>query len=247
MKTIGLLGKKLEHSFSKKYFTKKFEDHSIEKEWSYENFEINFISELKDLILQKKPIGFNVTVPYKEAILPYIDELDATAKQIGAVNTVKVVYDQNGGYKLFGYNTDAHGFHQLIKPFLETQHERALILGDGGASKAVQYVLKNYGINCLIVSRKPQPGQISWEEINEYIIKHHFLIVNTTPIGMYPNINDCPNLPYENLTSKHLLIDLIYNPLETIFLKKGKENNSAVLNGLTMLHQQAEKAWDIFK
>jgi len=248
MKTIGLLGKQLGHSFSKEYFTKKFKDLHIENDWVYENFEIPSIDKLDELIRERKPIGFNVTVPYKIELLPYLTEIDATAKEIGAVNTVKVTYLPNGNYTLKGHNTDAFGFHQLIKPFLELHHERALILGTGGASKAVQFVLKNYGIPYLLVSRNPQnTNEISWKDINEYVIRHHLLIVNTTPIGMYPEVDSFPKIPYAELTSKHLLIDLVYNPPLTQFLIKGKENHSAILGGLTMLHQQAEKAWDIFK
>lgn len=248
MKTIGLLGKKLGHSFSKEYFTQKFESLGITSEWHYENFELNEIEELDNLIKSKKPIGFNVTIPYKIEILPYLNEVDEVAKSIGAVNTVKVTYNEDGSYHLKGYNTDAQGFHQLIKPFLELHHERALILGTGGASKSVQYILKNYGIPYLLVSLNPQnANELGWKEINEFVIKHHLLIINTTPIGMHPSENDFPKLPYTLLTTKHLLIDLVYNPPLTQFLIKGKENHAAILGGLTMLHQQAEKAWDIFK
>jgi shikimate dehydrogenase len=248
MNTIGLLGKQLGHSFSKDYFSKKFIELSIENEWSYENIEIDTLDSLFTLIRERKLIGFNVTVPYKIAILPLLDELDDSAKVIGAVNTVKVTHTPDGNFTLKGYNTDAFGFHQLIKPFLELHHERALILGTGGASKAVQYIMKQYGIPFLLVSRTPKNNhEISWEAINEYVLKHHLVIINTTPIGMYPNINDFPIIPYQFLTSKHLLIDLVYNPPITQFLTKGKENNTAILGGLTMLHQQAEKAWKIFR
>jgi shikimate dehydrogenase len=248
MPIIGLLGKSLQHSFSKAYFTKKFADLSLDKDWSYLNFELSKIEDIHQLIAQYQPVGFNVTIPYKEAILPYLDELDEAAQIIGAVNTVVVKYTKQNTFTLKGYNTDAFGFHQSIKPFLEPHHERALLLGSGGAAKAVQYVLKNYGIDVRMVVRKPfASNHIAYEDVNDYVLKHHLLIVNCTPVGMYPNTNDCPNLPYEKLTAQHLLIDLVYNPIETQFLLRGKQQGATALNGLTMLHQQAEKAWEIFQ
>jgi shikimate dehydrogenase len=247
MPTIGLLGRSLEHSFSKSYFSKKFDDLGITNEWIYQNFEIPTIDELPNLLKKYSPIGFNVTIPYKESILPYLHKLDESAEMIGAVNTVRVNYTTEGSYELTGYNTDSFGFHQMIKPFLELHHERALILGAGGAAKAVNYVMKKYGIDTLHVVRNPTAGQLSFEQLNKYVIKHHLLIINCTPIGMYPNVNEYPELPYDTLTGKHLLIDLIYNPLETEFLKRGKQFGAGTLNGLTMLHQQAEKAWEIFQ
>jgi shikimate dehydrogenase len=248
MHTIGLLGESLKHSFSQHYFTKKFIDLGINQEWQYLNFDITCIEDLPKIIAEYKPIGFNVTLPYKETILPFIDELNEPAETIGAVNTVLVTYHKDGTYRLKGYNTDTFGFHQMIKPFLELHHERALILGNGGAAKAVQFVLKNYGIELLFAIRNPSyPNQLSLQELNEYVIKHHLLIINCTPLGMYPNVTTFPSLPYELLTEKHLLIDLVYNPSETEFLKKGKQFGAKTLNGLTMLHQQAEKAWDLFR
>jgi shikimate dehydrogenase len=248
MFTIGLIGKSLQHSFSQSYFTKKFKELHLEKEWQYLNFEIPSLAHVSSIIEQHHPIGFNVTVPYKETILPYLFELDESAEKIGAINTVKVMYEHDSTFKLKGYNTDAFGFHQLIKPFLELHHERALILGNGGAAKAVHYVLKNYGIDVLFAVRQPTASNhLSFEEVNEYVLKHHLLIVNCTPIGMFPETDSLPLLPYEALSSKHLLIDLVYNPEVTAFLKKGNQYGATTLNGITMLHQQAEKAWEIFR
>jgi shikimate dehydrogenase len=152
----------------------------------------------------------------------------------------------NNGFEVIGHNTDVFGFHQSIKPFFEGYHEKALILGTGGASKAVAYVLKNLGVELTYVSRNPKVGQLSYDDINEYVIKFHPMIVNTTPVGMYPNVEDKVNIPYEHLTQQHFLVDLIYNPQETVFLKEGRLKGAKTLNGLTMLHQQAEKAWQIW-
>ena len=174
-----------------------------------------------------------------------MSELDDVAEQIGAVNTVKLC-SREGERILKGYNTDAFGFKQSIKPFLKSQHERALILGTGGASKAVKYVLDQYGIQSLFVSRNPGEHQIGWNDINENVIKWHKLIINTTPLGMSSFVDKAPEIKYDSLTTEHLLIDLIYNPEQTLFLKRGKEKGAKVLNGLTMLHQQAEESWRIW-
>jgi shikimate dehydrogenase len=241
MKTYGLIGKSLSHSFSKKYFTEKFHNQGL-IDSEYINIEIEAIEEFVEKVKELQPKGLNVTVPYKELIIPYLDELDEVAKEIGAVNTIVF---KNG--KLKGYNTDAFGFHQSIKPFFKTQHERALILGTGGASKAVEYVLKQYGVDVLFASRSETKDNIlNWNDINENVIKHHLLIINCTPLGMFPNIASKPVIPYSALTERHLLIDLVYNPDETLFLKLGNENGAKVLNGLTMLQQQAEKSWRLW-
>ncbi|MFT7612288.1 MAG: shikimate dehydrogenase [Parvicellaceae bacterium] len=237
--TYGLIGKKLGHSFSQAYFTKKFSE--LELHASYLNFELNSIEDFKETIKNNDLKGVNVTIPYKEEIIPFLDEIDPTAKEIGAVNTVTF---KDGVLK--GYNTDAFGFRQSIKPFFKGNHERALILGTGGASKAVIFVLKELGVDCLSASRNPQPGQISYPELNNYIIRSHQLIVNTTPLGMFPSIDTFPELPYEFITNQHLLVDLVYNPKETVFMKKGKTEGANTINGLTMLQQQAEKAWEIW-
>jgi shikimate dehydrogenase len=241
MKTYGLIGKSLSHSFSKKYFTEKFDKLGF-TDSEYINIEIKSIEEFSQRIEELSPLGLNVTIPYKEAIFPYLDELDEVAKEIGAVNTIVF---KNGNLK--GYNTDAFGFHQSIKPFFKSQHERALILGTGGASKAVEYVLKQYGVDVLFASRSETKDNIlNWNDINENVIKHHLLIVNCTPLGMFPNVDSKPEIPYSALTERHLLVDLVYNPDETLFLKLGKENGAKVINGLTMLQQQAEKSWRLW-
>jgi len=241
MKTYGLIGKSLSHSFSKNYFTEKFDDLGL-TDSEYINIEIEAIEEFVEKVKELKPKGLNVTIPYKKAILPFLDELDEVAKEIGAVNTIVF---KNGNLK--GYNTDAFGFHQSIKPFFKSQHERALILGTGGASKAVEYVLKQYGVDVLFASRSETKDNIlNWNDINENVIKQHLLIINCTPLGMFPNIASKPVISYSALTERHLLVDLVYNPDETLFLKLGKENGAKVINGLTMLQQQAEKSWRLW-
>lgn len=261
-KTYGLIGSTLSHSFSKKYFTEKFvKENSSDCE--YNLYPIDNIDQLPQLITDNPTLcGLNVTIPYKESVIPFLDELDETAKAVGAVNCIKIVTPdskiQNPKSQiLIGYNTDVFGFRQSIKPFLEIQHERALIIGTGGASKAVAYVLKEIGIECFFVSRsKEQDKRIKnqdsgakiflYEELNENMINAFKLIVNTTPVGMFPLINELPNLPYQFITSSHLLYDLVYNPVETEFLKRGKSQGASTVNGLSMLHQQAEEAWRIW-
>ena len=241
MKTYGLIGKSLSHSFSKKYFTEKFDGLGL-TDSEYINIEIETIEEFIEKLKELKPRGLNVTIPYKEEIIPYLDELDEVAEEIGAVNTIVF---KNG--KLKGYNTDAFGFHQSIKPFFKSQHERALILGTGGDSKAIEYVLKQYGVDVLFASRSETNANIlNWNEVNENVIKQHLLIINCTPLGMYPDVDIKPEIPYSALTDKHLLVDLVYNPEETLFLLLGKENEAKGINGLIMLKQQAEKSWRLW-
>ncbi len=245
MKQFGLIGFPLTHSFSKNYFSEKFEKENIEN-CAYELFPIERIELINDLIKQRPNlVGLNVTIPYKESVIPFLHELDATAKAIGAVNCIKI---ENG--KLIGYNTDAFGFKQSIKPFLETHHERALILGTGGASKAVYHVLNEIGIDCFFVSRDKSTLKttkaFNYNELNEHVFNAFKLIVNTSPVGTYPNVSEAPEIPYELLTPNHLLYDLVYNPTETEFLKRGKQQGATAINGLSMLHQQAEEAWRIW-
>ncbi len=242
MNTYGLIGYPLSHSFSKKYFSEKFERENI-SDAEYHAFPIEQIELLPQLIKDNPSLrGLSVTIPYKETVIPFLDELNETAKKIGAVNCIKI---SNG--KMIGYNTDAFGFKQSIKPFLASQHERALILGTGGASKAVEYILKEIGINCFFVTRnKTAENQFIYEEVNENMLNAFKLIVNATPLGMFPNINACPAIPYQFITSSHLLYDLIYNPTETEFLKKGKLKGAAAVNGFSMLQHQAEEAWRIW-
>ncbi|MCT4580549.1 MAG: shikimate dehydrogenase [Flavobacteriales bacterium] len=243
---LGLIGKTLAHSFSKQYFNDKFKQKALSG-YSYKNFEMDTVDTIRDLVKEHRLDGFNVTIPYKEAILPYLDHVDSSAQEIGAINTVKVDWSEER-FKLTGYNTDVFGFHQLIKPFFKSRHERILILGTGGASKAVAYLLKKqYGATVMYASRKATNGAvINWEDINDNVIHFHKMIINTTPLGTFPNVNEAPKIPLDKVTNEHLFIDLIYNPKETLFLKNGKAKGAVVLNGLTMLHQQAEKAWEIW-
>lgn len=238
-KKYGLIGRELEHSFSKGYFNKKFEAEGTDA--VYENISLSEIGEV-EAVLKAGYSGCNVTIPYKETIIPYLDELSEEAAEIGAVNTVQF---KEG--RTIGHNTDAYGFKQMIKPFFKSHHERGLILGTGGASKAVAHVLENLGVSLIYISRKPDGSdQFSYEDINEYMIRFNGIIVNTTPVGMYPNVDQEVQIPYEFITEKHLAVDLIYNPEETLFLKRAKAQGAWTLNGLTMLHQQAEKAWEIW-
>ncbi len=242
LKLYGLIGYPLSHSFSKKYFTGKFEKEKI-TDSEFNAFSIENIDLLPQLIKDNPALkGLSVTIPYKESVMPFLDDLDVTAKKIGAVNCIKIA---NG--KLIGYNTDAFGFRQSIKPFLESHHERALILGTGGASKAVYSVLMEIGIDCRFVTRnKKAENQFSYSELNENMVNAFKLIVNASPVGMFPNVDNAPQIPYEFISSSHLLYDLVYNPAQTEFLKRGKANGAAIVNGLSMLQQQAEEAWRIW-
>ena len=241
---LGLIGKHLSHSYSKSHFGDKF-SHLGLTDWEYNNIELEEIGAFADLDI-KDYRGFNVTIPYKEAIIPYLDELHETASAIGAVNTILV--DPSGGKaKLIGYNTDAYGFKQSIRPFLRPEHQRALIFGRGGASKAVAHVLKSFGIHINYIRRKAETeGEFTWEQVNDMMLKHHQLLINTTPIGMYPNEENELDIPYDYINDNHLVIDLIYNPEKTAFLKRCEERGAAVLNGRNMLYFQAEKAWEIW-
>ena len=239
MKHYGLIGKSLEHSFSKTWFSKKFEKENLKAE--YHNLECPDIQAIVDLLANSKFSGLNVTIPYKEQVMPLLDAVDAEAREIGAVNTIAF---QNG--KTLGFNTDVFGFHQSIKPFLTSQHERVLILGTGGASKAVAWVLRKIGLEVRFVSRQPSAGVLSYEEVNAYVLRYFRLIVNTTPLGTFPETEQAPAIPYEFLTPDHLLYDLIYNPAETRFLQQGRLKGAATINGLDMLQQQAERSWEIW-
>ena len=246
MQKYGLIGFPLGHSFSKNYFNQKFEAEKIDAQ--YLNFEIPTIKDFKQILKTNPELnGLNVTIPYKEQIISYLDELDDDAKKIGAVNVIKFTKGLFGKTKLKGYNSDIIGFKQSIEPLLNETHHKALILGTGGASKAVSQGLKQLGIGVTLVSRKPKDYCITYEEITSKIMEQYTVIVNTTPLGMFPNINACPSIPYELLTSHHLLYDLLYNPDETLFMKKGKDQGAAVKNGLEMLLLQAFAAWEIWQ
>ena len=234
----GLLGKNISYSFSKGYFTEKFKKLEL-KDHSYENFDIQTISEFPNIIQNNRLKGLNVTIPYKEQILSFLDEIDEKAKKIGAVNTIK--FAENG---LHGFNTDIFGFEESIKPFLEAHHNKALILGTGGASKAIRFVLEELGITYNYVSRSSNPTTLNYSLLDKPILEEHTVIINCTPLGTFPEIQNKPNIPYQYLNKNHLLFDLVYNPLKTKFLSLGEENGFSVCNGLKMLELQADKSWE---
>ena len=247
MKLFGLIGYPLKHSFSEKYFNDKFRKERI-TDCSYKLFPLAEINQLPDIIKENPSIcGLNVTIPYKESVIPYLDESDEQAKTVGAVNCIKII-KQNEKNKLIGFNTDIIGFEDSLKPVLKTWHRQAIILGTGGGAKAVAYVLRKLGISFKYVSRNPgNSDTIGYPEINKQIIQDHLLIINTTPLGMFPNTGAFPQIPYGQLGRRHLLFDLIYNPELTLFLQKGKKQGATIKNGLEMLHIQAEKSWEIWK
>ena len=240
---FGLLGKNISYSFSKKFFTQKFNTEKLNHK--FENIDLHKIDDLVDYLNDniEKLQGFSVTIPYKEEIFKYLYEVDDEAKEIGAVNCVKII---NKSY-LKGFNTDTYGFENALKPLLKKHNEKALILGTGGASKAVVFSLKKLKIDYKLVSRTPNNDQYSYEELTKDIINNYTLIINTTPLGTKGKFEDkCANIPYKHLTKKHYLFDLNYNPDITLFLKKGKEKGTTIKNGLEMLELQAEKAWEIW-
>lgn len=240
MKLYGLIGHPLGHSYSKKYFNTKFEEEHLD--CNYLSFDIPNIEELQELISQHPNLlGFNVTIPYKQTIIPYLNEIDGIAKTIQAVNTVKVM--ENGTLK--GFNTDVIGFEQLLDT-TGFKGQSALILGTGGASQAVQYVLYKRNIIYHLVSRDARKGDYTYESLNAETIRQHLLIINTTPLGMFPKTNTYPFIPYTAIGNRHTLIDLVYNPEQTAFLSKGKRQGAETFNGLTMLHAQAKASWQIW-
>ena len=242
-KLFGLLGKNISYSFSRGYFMEKFSNLGLEK-FKYVNFDISKIVDFKDVISDHKNLkGLNVTIPYKEEIISFLDKLDDTAVKIGAVNTIK--FTKRGNLK--GYNTDAFGFENSLVPLLKNHHKKALILGTGGASKAVAFVLKKNNISYKFVSRNPSgKKEISYDNVSEITLNNYQIIINCTPLGTSPNTNFYPEIPYQFLTQNHLLYDLIYNPPVTKFLEKGKEKGATTKNGLEMLQLQAEEAWRIW-
>jgi shikimate dehydrogenase len=245
MDKYGLIGYPLGHSFSISYFNQKFEDEGIDAE--YVNFEIPSIDQLQEVLDTTLNLrGLNVTIPYKEKVLEYLDSITPEAQAIGAVNVIRV-YREGRKIKLKGYNSDVIGFTQSIEPMLDPRwHKKALILGTGGASKAVNYGLKSLGLETVYVSRYERPGTIQYENITPEVVKEYSVIVNCTPLGMYPNTEVCPNLPYEALDSHNILYDLIYNPDETLFMRRGREQGADVKNGLEMLLLQAFASWDFW-
>jgi shikimate dehydrogenase len=260
MKKFGLIGYPLGHSFSQKYFTQKFKEAGIE-DCEYQLFPIQNINELPDLLKNNPDLGgLNVTIPYKIGVHYFLDKISPTAQEIDAVNCIKITYPNStsalfdgelllsGSKKPFleGHNTDAYGFEQSLRPLLKKHHTKALILGNGGATRAVKYVLNKLDIEFKIVSRQQHHQMISYDEVTQKLIENYTLIINTTPLGTFPNVEDCPNIPYQHLTHKHLLYDLIYNPPETTFLQKGKAQSASIKNGYQMLVLQAEKSWEIW-
>lgn len=244
-RNFGLIGYPLSHSFSKAYFTEKFVREGISG-CQYDLYPIAHIDLLTHLVGENKQLeGLNVTIPYKVAVLPFLNELDAAAAFIGAVNCISIRYTDGKPF-LKGYNTDAHGFEESLKPFLKAHHQKALIFGDGGAAKAVKYVLQKLGIAYLSVTRAATSGAIRYEEVTEEVLKEYTVLINTTPLGMSPNVDSCPPIPYQNLSTQHLAYDLVYNPEESKFLKHAKDKGAVIKNGLEMLDLQAARSWVIW-
>ena len=248
MTTYGLIGYPLGHSFSRKFFTEKFEKEGIDAQ--YLNFEIPSIEEFPEVIKNHPELrGLNVTIPYKQQVMQYLDDISEEAKAIGAVNVVKCQLSTvNCQPHLTGYNSDVIGFVESIKPLLQPHHKKALILGTGGASKAIRYGLeKKLGLETLFVSRSAREGMITYEEVTAEVLKEYEVIVNCSPVGMFPHVDECPALPYEAMNENNLLYDLVYNPLETLFMKKGAAQGATVKNGLEMLHLQAIASWEFWE
>ena len=243
MKKLGLIGKNINYSFSQNYFTTKFELEQIDSIYSYQNFDIENINLFPE-ILKKNPelIGLNITIPYKQSIIPFLDELSVNAKEIGAVNTIKIT--SNG--KLIGDNTDYLGFNKSLEPLLKNYHEKALILGTGGAAKAISFGLKKLNIESEFVSRNAEYESLSYQELNQEIFNNCQIIINCTPLGTFPDVELFPNIPYQFFTPKHIALDLIYNPEKTEFLTRAENNGAVIKNGYDMLVYQAEEAWKIW-
>ena len=240
IENFGLIGKDISYSFSKKFFTQKFINEGLNN-CSYENYDISSIYKLLEVLNDSKIKGLNVTIPYKESVIELLNHIDPIAKKIGAVNTIKI--DKQN--KLLGYNTDYIGFKKSLESNISNQ-KRALILGTGGASKAIVYALKTLNIKTLLVSRKNREECITYEDVSNQIIKDHTIIINCTPLGTYPNIEECPKIPYEYITDKHLCYDLIYNPSKTKFLILSEKKGASIINGNEMLENQAMESWKIW-
>ncbi len=247
MKIFGIVGKKLGHSYSPGHFSKKFRELKIDAE--YRLFELDDIEKLPELIENTKGLqGLNITIPYKRSVYQFMDEVDKIAKLTGSINTIKIQW-KNGGPYLTGYNTDVYGFEKTVKDLLKDKVDtRALILGTGGSAHSVAYVLRKLGIFYSFVSRNPSKVEhICYDWFSERLMSDHKVIINTTPLGMFPDVNSSPKIPYEHLTPDHLLYDLVYNPEETEFLRKGREQGARTINGMSMLGIQADKAWKLWK
>ena len=245
MDKYGLIGYPLGHSFSISYFNQKFADEGINAK--YENFEIMSTDQLQEILDTNTTLrGLNVTIPYKEKVIEFLDSITPEAQAIGAVNVIRVIHEGKN-IKLKGYNSDVIGFTQSIEPMLDKKwHKKALILGTGGASKAINYGLKSLGLETVFVSRYQRPGTIQYETITPEVVKEYNVIINCTPVGMYPHSEECPPLPYEAMDYHTILYDLIYNPDETLFMRKGREQGAEVKNGLEMLLLQAFASWEFW-
>ncbi|MCM8568331.1 shikimate dehydrogenase [Gramella jeungdoensis] len=240
MRTFGLLGRNIDYSFSRKYFSEKFEKENIDAE--YKNFDLASIDELPAVLKNNIISGLNVTIPYKEEVIPFLDYLDLHSRQIKAVNTIK--FEKDGS--LCGYNTDYWGFMGSLEPFLKPYHKKALILGTGGASKAIAYALELLEIEYKFVSRKKAANIFSYDELNREIMETYTIVINCTPLGTFPKVDQYPAIPVEYFSKDHLIFDLVYNPSETKLMQLGREKGATCLNGLRMLELQAEKAWEIW-
>ncbi|MFN8406341.1 MAG: shikimate dehydrogenase [Sphingobacteriaceae bacterium] len=258
MKKYGLIGYPLAHSFSEEYFTEKFQREGLQNECSYEAFPLTNLSDFPAFIKANPNLcGLNVTIPHKIGIIYFLNKLAPAAKEIDAVNCIKITKRpaidaffmgecSPSDVFLEGYNTDAYGFEHSLRPLLRKHHQKALILGNGGASRAIAYVLQLLNIDHHFVSRKGKGKNYSYAQLSREIIEEHTLIINTTPLGTFPKVDESPEIPYKYLTKHHLLYDLVYNPEESTFLKQGKAGGATIKNGLEMLHLQAEKAWEIW-
>ena len=245
MRTFGLIGYPLSHSFSKKFFSEKFEKEKI-ADCKYELYPIVHADEIKELIANNTSLcGLNVTIPHKVNVLPFLNEVEVAAAEIGAVNCIAINQTAERPF-LKGYNTDAYGFAESLKPMLEKHHQKALIFGDGGAAKAVKYVLSKLGISYLSVVRNPAPNTILYSAVTAAMLTDYTVLINTTPLGMLPNLDSYPVIPYQHVTERHLAYDLVYNPEETVFLTKVKAQGGKIKNGLEMLYLQAERSWEIW-
>lgn len=246
MEAYGLVGHPLGHSFSAGYFAEKFAREGFDA--TYTNFDFADISQLTTLIAENENLrGVNVTIPHKQAVIPLLDELSTEAREIGAVNVVRIARDADGTIRTKGYNSDVIGFVESLRPLLQSHHRRALVLGTGGASKAIVFGLKKLGITPIYVSRIKRTDALTYEELSPEVLSAHHVIVNCSPVGMYPHVDEAPNLPYHLLTPQHLCYDLVYNPLETAFMKKASAQGAVVKNGLEMLHLQAEAGWKFWQ
>lgn len=248
IKQLGLIGFPLEHSFSHSFFESYFKKNNINN-IKYSLFPIREINNINNLLkTHKNIIGLNVTIPYKQSVIPFLNHISCEAKTIGAVNTI-LIKTENNKYHLSGFNTDVIGFENTLTPLLSDKMHKAIILGTGGAAKAVGYVLNKLNIRYLHITSKEKlnSNEISYHTLDADIVSEHKIIINTTPLGMYPNINSCPNIPYHAIGNKHLLYDLVYNPTYSLFLQKGKQQGATIKNGLEMLQLQAQASWDIWK